>query len=185
MFPCIFIILCILMALKEIATFAGGCFWCTEAIFLRVKGVEKVVSGFAGGETEHPSYSEVSSGESGHAEAIQITFDPKVISYKDLLFIFFRTHDPTTLNRQGADVGPQYRSMILYHNENQKEKALKARKEIHEKAVTEIVPFVDFYEADESHQDYHAKNVNKQYCKLVIDPKIKKLQKNFKEYLKD
>lgn len=170
------------------ASFAGGCFWCTEAIFKRVKGVDKVVSGYAGGDIEKPSYEEVSLGTTHHAEAIQITFDPKIISYQDLLYIFFRTHDPTTMNRQGADVGSQYRSVIFYHDEKQKDDAERSKEEAQKlydnPIVTEIVTFKSFYPAEDYHQNYYAKNPQKAYCKLVIDPKIKKLQEEFKKYLK-
>ena len=169
------------------ATFAGGCFWCTEAIFLRVKGVKKVVSGYSGGNTDNPSYEIVSGGISGHTEAIQIIFNPKIISYEDLLYIFFRTHDPTTMNRQGADVGTQYRSIIFYHDENQKKDAEKvkvdAQKLYNSPIVTETIPFNSFYPAENYHQNYYANNPEKAYCKLVIDPKIAKLQKDFKKYL--
>ena len=172
---------------KEIATFGGGCFWCTEAIFKSIKGVKKVVSGYSGGNVENPSYELVSTNSSGHAEAVQITFDTKIITYNDLLYIFLKTHNPTTLNRQGADVGTQYRSVIFYHDEQKKvaEKAInKAQNEYNEKIVTEIVPFENFYEAENYHQDYYKKNPDKMYCKLVIDPKIQKLKKDFKKYLK-
>ena len=172
---------------KEIATFGGGCFWCTEAIFKSIKGVKKVVSGYSGGKEKDPSYELISTGSTKHAEAIQITFDPKLISYADLLYIFLKTHNPTTLNRQGADVGTQYRSVIFYHDEQKKvaEKAInKAQNEYNEKIVTEIVPFENFYEAENYHQDYYKKNPDKMYCKLVIDPKIQKLKKDFKKYLK-
>jgi methionine-S-sulfoxide reductase len=170
------------------ATLAGGCFWCTEAIFKRIKGVKKVTSGYTGGNIENPSYEQVSSSSTGHAEAIQITYAPNVISYDDLLYIFFRTHDPTTLNRQGADVGTQYRSAIFYHNETQKKKAEKALKEAQRqyesKIVTEIVPFKKFYKAEDYHKDYYKNHTDAAYCKLVIDPKIKKLQDNLSKYLK-
>jgi len=173
---------------REVATFAGGCFWCSEAIFKNIKGVEKVVSGYSGGTMSTPSYEEVSIGNTGHAEAIQITFVPSVVSYKDLLYIFFKTHDPTTANKQGNDVGPQYRSMIFYHNEEQKRQAQDALKEAQKEqqspVVTELAPYKGFYEAEGYHQDYYAKNPDKAYCKLVIDPKIQKLKKSFKEYLK-
>lgn len=169
------------------ATLAGGCFWCTEAIFLRVKGVEKVVSGYSGGHMDNPSYEKVSSGATGHTEAIQIIFNPKIISYEDLLYIFFRTHDPTTMNRQGADVGTQYRSVIFYNNDNQKNQAEKAKDEAQkiyeDPIVTEIVPYKSFYKAEDYHQNYYANNPQKTYCKLIIDPKIIKLQRDIKKYL--
>jgi len=172
----------------ETATFAGGCFWCTEAIFQMIRGVTKVVSGYAGGVTDSPSYKDVSTGKTGYAEAIQITFDPKLISYKDLLYIFFKTHDPTTPNRQRADFGTQYRSMIFYHSKAQKkmtEIALtEVRKDYSSPIVTQIVQFKNFYEAENYHQSFYNKNPNAVYCQLVIDSKIEKLKKDFKDYLK-
>ena len=170
------------------ATVAGGCFWCTEAIFRRLKGVEEVVSGYAGGARENPSYEQVTTGATGHAEAIDIDFDPKVVSYEKLLEIFFALHDPTTLNRQGADEGTQYRSAIFYHTEAQKDIALTVRDKIadsgmyHDPIVTEIVPFENFYTAEEYHQNYYENNRNQGYCSVVIGPKISKL---LKEYGKD
>lgn len=172
----------------ETATFGGGCFWCTEAIFKRLRGVDEVVSGYAGGRRESPSYEEVSMGVTGHAEVVQIEFDPKIISYKKLLEIFFHLHDPTTLNRQGNDVGEQYRSVIFYHNQSQKEDAETVKDEIaesgmyHDPIVTEIVPFEKFYTAEEYHQNYYDSNKTQGYCSYVIAPKIQKL---LKEYGKD
>ena len=167
----------------EKAVFGGGCFWCTEAIFKRIKGVGSVVSGYAGGKKDNPNYQEVVSGSTGHAEAIEITFDPKKISFKDLCFIFFRTHDPTTLNRQGADVGEQYRSVIFYTDDNQKkvaEKELEEAQNVYDSPiVTQIVPLNKFYPAEDYHQDYYASNPTAGYCRVVIDPKIKKLQSQF------
>lgn len=176
----------------ELATLAGGCFWCTEAIFKRIKGVKTVTSGYSGGDLENPSYEKVSSGNTNHAEAIQIEFDPNVISFDDLLEIFWATHDPTTLNRQGADIGTQYRSSIFYHTESQKQKALKSKEamdksnSLHSKVVTEIMPFTSFFKAEEYHQNYYDtfKNVNS-YCSLVIDPKIQKLLDKFESNVKD
>ena len=175
----------------EVATFAAGCFWCVEAIFSSIKGVEEVVSGYTGGSMLDPSYLEVSSGSTGHAEAIQITYDPQIISYSDLLFIFWRTHDPTTLNKQGADVGTQYRSAIFYHNQRQKKAALLS-KEVVEKEklyrnqiVTEIVPYENFFSAEEYHQKYFINNSNQPYCRIVIDPKMVKLRKEFAKFLKN
>lgn len=169
------------------ATFACGCFWCSEAIFKRLKGVEKVVSGYSGGETKNPTYQDVSRGVTGHAEAIQVTFDPKVISYKDLVYVFFRTHDPTTPNQQGPDVGSQYRSVIFYHTEDQKKIAQaelsQTQKSNKDKIVTEIVAFNNFFPAEDYHLDYYAKNPNAMYCKIVIDPKIQKLESDFEKYL--
>jgi len=171
----------------EIATFGGGCFWCTEAIFQKVKGVEKVFSGYSGGNIDNPSYEKVSSGISGHAETIQVTFDKRIIKYRDLLYIFFRTHDPTTPNRQGADVGTQYRSVIFYHNDKQKKEAEKAKleyqKDYNTPVVTQIIPFKSFFQAEDYHQNYRIQNPEKIYCKLVINPKLKKLQRDFKKYL--
>lgn len=172
----------------ETATFGGGCFWCTEAIFKRLKGVEEVVSGYAGGRRENPSYEEVSVGTTGHAEVVQITFNPDVISYRKLLEVFFHLHDPTTLNRQGNDVGEQYRSVIFYHDEQQKNEALTVRDEIGESGkyrdsvVTEVVPFEVFYTAEEYHQNYYERNMAQGYCSYIIAPKIQKL---LKEYGKD
>lgn len=167
----------------ETATFAGGCFWCTEAIFQRLKGVKSVLPGYSGGHVENPTYEQVSSGNTGHAEAIQIKFDTQEISYEDLLDVFFKTHDPTTKNRQGADVGPQYRSVVFYHDEKQKLAAEKFIKTI-PNAVTEVEPFDAFYAAEDYHKNYYNNNKNAGYCMLVIDPKIKKLQENFSDMLK-
>ena len=174
--------------MTEAITLAGGCFWCTEAIFNSIKGVEKVDSGYSGGTSDNPTYEEVSKGTSGHAESIQITYNPQVVSLKVILYIFFKTHDPTTVDKQGPDVGEQYRSMIFFRNEQQKkiaEEALKdAQKNYSNKIVTEIVPFKAFYPAEVYHQDFYKKNPNQTYCRLVIDPKIEKLKKDFKKYLK-
>lgn len=173
----------------EIATFGAGCFWCVEAVFQELNGVLSVESGYMGGKTKDPTYREVSSGQSGHAEVTRITFDPAVISYEELLEILWTTHDPTTLNRQGADVGTQYRSAIFYHNEEQKLKAEKSKKEVaptlwSNPIVTEIVPATDFYPAEEYHQDYYANNPNAGYCRIVINPKIDKVRSKFKHKLK-
>ncbi len=175
----------------ELATLAGGCFWCTEAIFQKLKGVESVTPGYTGGHIPHPSYEDVSSGESGHAEAIQIQFDPEIISFETLLDVFWQLHDPTTLNQQGADQGTQYRSAIFYHDEKQKEIAEKSL-ELAEKSglyqdsfVTEIVPFDAFYEAEEEHRSFYENNPNQSYCKIVIDPKITKLFKKFDSLIKE
>jgi peptide-methionine (S)-S-oxide reductase len=176
----------------EIATLAGGCFWCTEAIFRRLRGVTNVESGYTGGETENPTYWDVASGMTEHAEAIQIAFDPKIISFSDILDVFWATHDPTSLNRQGADTGTEYRSAIFYHDEDQKQIALKS-KETQEKSgkydksiVTEIASFTKFYQAEDDHQDFYERNKNSNmYCQLVIDPKIKKLMAGFKEKVKE
>ncbi len=173
------------------ATFGGGCFWCAEAVFRRLKGVKEIVSGYSGGYKDNPTYEEVSSGTTGYAECIQITFDPKIISYEKLLKVFFATHNPTTLNQQGADVGTQYRSVVFYHDENQKklaEGSLKeAEKESHykDKFVTKIEEFKKFYPAESYHQEYYEYNKNNFYCSIVIDPKIQKLLEEFSEDIKE
>lgn len=163
-----------------LATFGGGCFWCVEAVFERLEGVRKVVSGYAGGHVDHPSYKDVCTGETGHAEVTQIEFDPAVISYARLLEIFFEAHDPTTLNRQGADEGTQYRSVIFYHDEVQRKAAeaakIAARKLWEDPIVTEISPLPRFWPAEDYHQDYFRSNPNQGYCSFVIKPKLKKLQ---------
>jgi len=170
----------------EKAYFAGGCFWCTEAIFNKIKGVINVVSGYSGGTKNDPVYQDVASGKSDHAEAIEITFDSEIISYKDLLYIFFKTHDPTTLNRQGADVGEQYRSAIFVVDDEQKKLAQKGIKEAQKmyssKIVTQITQFTNFIKAEGYHQDYYKNNKGNRYCTLVIDPKIKKLEKDLNDY---
>ncbi|MBE9576861.1 peptide-methionine (S)-S-oxide reductase MsrA [Flavobacterium aquaticum] len=174
----------------EVATFAGGCFWCTEAVFLEIKGVEKVVSGYIGGKTVNPTYKEICTGETGHAEAIQITFNPNEVAYEDLLEIFFGTHDPTTLNRQGADVGTQYRSEIFYHSEAQKTKAenyiqlLEKEKLYDKKIVTKVSSATVFYPAEDYHQNYYNQNSSQGYCQMVIAPKLEKLRKYYKSKLK-
>ncbi len=157
-----------------LATLAGGCFWCTEAIFTRLLGVIHVTPGYSGGTVSNPTYKEVCTGNTGHAEAIQMTFDPNVISYAELLDVFFHFHDPTTPDKQGNDEGSQYRSMIFYHDPDQKKAAQAAKKNI-PNAVTQIVPFEKFYPAEVSHHDYYAKNSRAPYCRYVIDPKIQKL----------
>ncbi len=166
----------------EIATVGGGCFWCTEAIFQKVIGIEKIVSGYTGGKAPgRPTYREVCSGLTGHAEVVQITFDPEVLSYHDLLVIFMTTHDPTTLNRQGADVGTQYRSVIYYHDKDQHTTALDVLKEVADSfdrpLVTEISALETFYEAEEYHQNYYRNNPSQGYCNYVISPKLSKLRK--------
>lgn len=174
----------------EIATFAGGCFWCTEAVFLDIKGVEKVVSGYIGGVTKNPTYKEICTGTTGHAEAIQITFDPEQVAYEDLLEIFFATHDPTTLNRQGADIGTQYRSEIFYHSLAQKDKAenyialIEKEKLYEKKVVTKVSTATIFYPAEEYHQNYYNQNAEQGYCQMVIAPKLEKLRKYYKTKLK-
>lgn len=175
----------------EIATVGGGCFWCTEAIFKRLKGVEEVTSGYAGGARQDPSYEQVTTGATGHAESVQVEFDPSIISYAKLLEIFFNLHDPTTLNRQGADEGSQYRSVIFYHSENQRNIAEKVRDEIadsglyHDPIITEIVPFEAFYTAEEYHQNFYETNKNQGYCSYVITPKIHKLLKEYSKEVKE
>lgn len=174
----------------QTATFGSGCFWCTEAIFERVNGVSKVVSGYSGGTVKNPSYEEVCNGTTGHAECTQITFDTSVVSYDELLEIFWKTHDPTTLNKQGNDVGTQYRSVIFYHNDEQKQKAeYYKQKLIDEKIwdkpiVTEIAKFEKFYPAEDYHQEYYENNPNQGYCAYVITPKVEKFEKIFKDKLK-
>ncbi len=174
----------------EVATFGGGCFWCVEAIFERVSGVHQVESGYSGGHVSNPDYKMVTSGNSGHAEVVQITFNPEVISYLELLEIFFKTHDPTTLNRQGADVGTQYRSIVLFHNEAQHKLAEEIIQELdsgeiwNNPIVTVVEPFEQFYNAEAYHQEYYENNPNQGYCRLVINPKVEKFEKVFKEKLK-
>lgn len=174
----------------QIATFGGGCFWCTEAVFLEVKGIEKVVSGYSGGSVPgKPTYREVCSGLTGHAEVVQVTFDAEVISYKDILIIFMTTHDPTQLNRQGADVGTQYRSVIYYHNKQQQEITQVVVKELaphfDSKIETEISPLDIFYKAEDYHQDYYRNNQEQGYCSFVITPKLQKLRKLHADKLKN
>lgn len=172
----------------DTATFAGGCFWCFEAIFKRLKGVKTAVSGYSGGTTENPTYNQIHYAKTGHAEAVQVTFDPAVITYEKLLEVFFRLHDPTTLNRQGNDTGFEYRSIIFYNSEKQKETAEKAKtsgqKMYKDPIVTAIEPFTPFYKAEPQHQNYYERNTDAPYCRYVIDPKIQKLYKNFKAELR-
>jgi peptide-methionine (S)-S-oxide reductase len=173
----------------EIATFANGCFWCTEAIFERIKGVRSVLPGYAGGNVEEPSYEQVCTGRTGHAEVAQIEFDPDVISYEHLLEIFWHTHDPTTLNKQGNDIGTQYRSAIFYHNDLQRTLAEKSKMSIGEKklfknpVVTEITPLRKFYPAEDYHKKYYQQNQEDPYCRFVIEPKIQKFLKQFESDL--
>lgn len=175
---------------REKATLGGGCFWCLEAVYVELKGVEAVVSGYAGGTVTNPTYREVCTGTTGHAEVVQLVFDPDVISYGDILQAFFATHDPTTLNRQGADVGTQYRSAIFYHSAAQKETAEKMIVELNEAEiwpnpiVTEVVPLEIFYAAEDYHQDYYQYNSQQPYCQIVITPKLAKFRKAFAEQLK-
>lgn len=175
---------------KEIATLAGGCFWCLEAVYEQLVGVEKVVSGYAGGTVPNPSYQQVCTGSTGHAEVVQITFDPEVLSFRDLLGVFFTVHDPTTLNRQGADVGSQYRSAIFYHSDEQKADAeemireLEAARVWDDPIVTEVAPLVDFYPAEAYHQGYYRNNPNQGYCQVVIAPKVAKFRQRYMNRLR-
>lgn len=177
--------------MTELATVANGCFWCTEAIFKRLKGVISVMPGYSGGKTENPSYEQVSMGTTGHAEAIQIEFDPEIIPYEKLLEIFWHTHNPTTLNRQGNDVGTQYRSVVFYADATQKELAEKVKAEIEKEGVysdpivTEIVPLEKFYPAESYHKDYYDRNQSAPYCNFVIDPKVRKLLAEYKSEVKE
>jgi len=172
------------------AVFGGGCFWCTEAVFKELRGVVSVLPGYAGGTTENPTYGDVSYGETGHAEVIRIEYDPSQISFNDLLTVFFATHDPTTLNRQGNDVGTQYRSIILYTTEEQKKEAEKFIAELTASSdkggmvTTEVKPLEKFYEAEDYHKDYYARNQTAGYCQIIINPKLEKVQKQFAQLLK-
>jgi len=174
----------------DTATFGTGCFWCTEAIFQQLDGVIKSTSGYSGGHVANPSYREVCTGNTGHAECIQVVYDPKKITYDELLEVFWQTHDPTTLNRQGADVGTQYRSVIFYHNNEQKEKAEKYKAQLdksgafNDPIVTEISPYTQFYAAENYHQDYYNLHGDEPYCNIVIRPKVEKFQKVFKSKMK-
>ena len=178
------------MSQREVATLAGGCFWCLEAAFQDLKGVENVQSGYAGGRVANPSYEDVCTGTTGHAEVVQITFDPQVVSFEDLLQVYFTIHDPTTLNRQGADVGTQYRSAIFYHSPEQKATAerviaeLQAQKLWDEPVVTELKPLTAFYPAEEYHRDYFRRNPTQGYCQAVIAPKVAKVRKLYFDRLK-
>jgi peptide-methionine (S)-S-oxide reductase len=175
---------------KDTITFGAGCFWCVEAVFQRLKGVDTVQSGYMGGKISNPTYKEVCSGLTGHAEVVQVVFDPEVISFEKLAEVFFYTHDPTTLNRQGADAGTQYRSAIFYHNESQRETAEKVKAKLNDantfgaKIVTEITPASVFYVAEDYHQNYYNLNGTQPYCKIVINPKVGKLTDKFKDLLK-
>jgi peptide-methionine (S)-S-oxide reductase len=174
----------------ETATLAAGCFWCVEAVFDDLKGVDDVVSGYAGGHTENPTYREVCDGNTGHAEVAQIKFDPTVISFKDVLRVFFSVHDPTTMNRQGNDIGTQYRSAIFYHNDEQKRDAEEVIREITDEGVyddpivTEVAPFEKFWPAEDYHQEYFANNPNQPYCQAIVSPKVRKFRAKFADRLK-
>jgi peptide-methionine (S)-S-oxide reductase len=175
---------------KELATLAGGCFWCLEAVYKELRGVERVVSGYAGGHVERPTYREVCDGTTGHAEVVQITFDPALVSYRELLEVFFTIHDPTTPNRQGADVGTQYRSAVFYHTPEQRETAEQVIAEMEaahvwdSPIVTEVSPLAEFYAAEDYHQDYFEKNPSQPYCRAVVEPKVSKFRRLFLDRLK-
>ncbi len=175
----------------EIATLGGGCFWCLEPAFVQLVGVEQVVVGYSGGELPNPTYDQVCSGTTGHAEVARIHFDPQIISFRDILEVFFTIHDPTTLNRQGNDVGPQYRSAIFYHSDEQRRIAEEIIRELDDsgawgsKIVTEVRPFSAFFKAEEYHQDYYAKNPGQGYCQVIIAPKLAKFREKYSQRLKD
>jgi peptide-methionine (S)-S-oxide reductase len=174
----------------EVATFGSGCFWCTEAVFQNVEGVERVESGYSGGQVKNPSYREVCTGQTGHAEVIQIHYDPKKVTFDELLEVFWKTHDPTTPNQQGADIGTQYRSVVFYHTDEQKKLAESYRKKLNDEhafdkpVITEIAPYKEFYKAEDYHQNYYNLNGNAPYCSIVIAPKVEKFKKVFKHKLK-
>ncbi len=175
---------------NEIVVFGGGCFWCTEAVFLKLKGVKSVVSGYAGGDLENPNYYEVTEGKTKHAEVIKVEFDPKIITFKDLLSVFFAVHNPTSLNRQGNDIGTQYRSVVMYSTDKQKQesemaiKKINDSKEFESSVVTEVVPLSKFFSAEEYHQNYFERNIDQPYCTFIIQPKLDKLREKFKNLLK-
>lgn len=177
-------------SMRQIATFGGGCFWCTEAVFSALRGVHSVASGYAGGHVPHPSYKDVCTGTTGHAEVIRIEFDPAQISFEELLEVFFATHDPTTLNRQGNDVGTQYRSVVFYHDDEQRQSVERLIRELNEsgdfpsRLITEVSPFTNFYPAEEYHANYFALNPRQPYCQGVIGPKVEKFRKKFTDRLK-
>jgi peptide-methionine (S)-S-oxide reductase len=177
------------MTIYETATLGGGCFWCVDTIFRELQGVEKLESGYAGGRTANPTYRDVCSGMTGHAEVVQVTFDPSVLSFRDLLRVFFTVHDPTTADRQGADIGTQYRSIILYHSDEQRETAKQVIDELNREKVwddpivTQLVPFTTFYSAEKYHQDYYSQNPNQPYCQIVIAPKVAKVRKAYLDRL--
>ncbi|MHC1704291.1 MAG: peptide-methionine (S)-S-oxide reductase MsrA [Tenuifilaceae bacterium] len=174
----------------ETITLGAGCFWCVEAIYDRLNGVISVTSGYSGGQVENPTYAAVCTGETGHAEVVQIVFDPKIIPFAKVLEIYFKTHDPTTINRQGADIGTQYRSVIFYHNEEQKKVAQEVKEMLNKSGIwsdpiaTSIDPITNFYKAENYHQDYFANNAKQPYCQMVVNPKVEKFEKLFKDYLK-
>lgn len=174
----------------EVATLAGGCFWCIEAVFDDLRGVQEVESGYAGGHVPNPSYEQVCSGRTGHAEVVQVTFNPELVSYREILEVFFTVHDPTTLNRQGNDVGTQYRSAIFYHTPEQKDTAEKVIAELNDAGiwdapiVTEVTPITEYYPAEEYHRDYYARNPNQPYCRVVVAPKVAKFRQKYLANLK-
>ncbi|HEX8942465.1 MAG TPA: peptide-methionine (S)-S-oxide reductase MsrA [Gemmatimonadaceae bacterium] len=178
------------MATQEIATLGGGCFWCIDTIFRELKGVERVESGYAGGRMPNPTYRDVCSGMTGHAEVVQVTFDPSVLSFRDLLGVFFTVHDPTTPDRQGADVGTQYRSIVLYHSDEQRDTTKQVIEELSKNKVwddpivTQVVPFTTFYSAEKYHQEYYSQNPNQPYCQIVIAPKVAKFRKKYLDKLR-
>jgi peptide-methionine (S)-S-oxide reductase len=178
-------------AATDTATFAAGCFWCTEAVYLRMKGVTKVVSGYSGGTIKNPTYQQICTGLTGHAECIQVEYDPSVVTFEQLLDVFFHTHDPTTLNRQGADAGTQYRSSVFFHNDAQKAAAEKMIAELdgsgdfHDPIVTKLEKLEKFYPAEDYHQDYYKQNPRNGYCQMVVGPKVAKFQKRYQAMLKD
>lgn len=178
------------MATQEIATLGGGCFWCIDTIFRELKGVERVESGYAGGRMPNPTYRDVCSGMTGHAEVVQVTFDPSVLSFRDLLGVFFTVHDPTTPDRQGADVGTQYRSIVLYHSDEQRDTTKQVIEELSKSKVwddpivTQVVPFTTFYSAEKYHQEYYSQNPNQPYCQIVIAPKVAKFRKKYLDKLR-
>jgi peptide-methionine (S)-S-oxide reductase len=175
---------------QEVATLGGGCFWCLEAVYEQLVGVEKVVSGYSGGAAANPSYRQVTTGTTGHAEVVQITFDPQTITFNEILEVFFTIHDPTTLNRQGADVGPQYRSAIFYHSPEQEATARDTIREVDaaeiwdNPIVTEVAPFAAFYKAEDYHQEYYRQNLGQPYCQVVIAPKVAKFRQRYLDRLK-
>ena len=175
---------------REVATLAGGCFWCLEAVYDELNGVTDVVSGYSGGRRPNPTYDQVCSGATGHAEVVQVTFDPAVVSFRELLEVFFTIHDPTTLNRQGADVGTQYRSAIFYHSPEQKQTAEQVIDELNKAGiwdapiVTEVTPFTQFYPAEDYHQEYYARNPGQGYCQFVVAPKVAKFRSKYMQKLK-
>jgi peptide-methionine (S)-S-oxide reductase len=174
----------------EVATLGGGCFWCTEAVFLEIKGIIGVVPGYSGGHVKKTTYEQVTTGRTGHAEVIQVTFNPEIVTFKEILEIFFVMHDPTTLNRQGADIGPQYRSIIFYHSDEQKRVAEMYIEELNDKKVykqpivTQVEPFKEFYEAEDYHKNYYERNKQEGYSRYVIDPKLAKVESKFKDKIK-